>query len=239
MTVHIRIGREPVTHHARNGNPADRAKAQRIARRNEPTVMSAQDPSETHGVRPARAGKRWDEHQDARLCEFYGDYSTPLIAKLLARTHCGVATRLRRLGMKPTTTYGVSFRREWEECFQLQIEAHSMDEARTKAEAAVEHVSTDWNNMEETFCEPIFVDSVNAETGLTQCDALWERPLTDTERMEQSASLMLTMLRQNLCAWENEEDSVQEEHAELIASLRGLIHDISGVRHRSRARKAR
>jgi hypothetical protein len=42
-----------------------------------------------------------------------------------------------------------------------------------------------------------------------------------------NALRMFEMLNENLIAWEGEEDSVKEEHAELIESLNDLLEEIT------------
>lgn len=45
--------------------------------------------------------------------------------------------------------------------------------------------------------------------------------------LKRERAMLLDVLRQHLNAWEDEEDSVQEEHAELISELRALLTKVT------------
>ena len=61
-----------------------------------------------------------------------------------------------------------------------------------------------------------------------ECGALVHLINQKTEAMAHAME-MLGELNANLSAWEDEEESVKEEHAELIATLRALINKVEAV----------
>ncbi len=50
--------------------------------------------------------------------------------------------------------------------------------------------------------------------------------MSKSEENQNLFELMQDMLQRNLSAWQNEEDSVQEEHEELITDLEDLLNRI-------------
>ena len=122
------------------------------------------------------------------------------------------------------TQYRVSLRREWDECFPMSVEAESPEQAVLKAEEEVQHISTNWNNMEEVRAIAIFVDDP------TSNEELWERPLPRNEWAEVNASRLLEALeliaRMKKSGETNEDGSAFDmAHEDAFDTLHSLIDE--------------